>query len=38
MTAAAEWLRKADTDLDGARRALVPMPDPNLEDPIRLAS
>ena len=29
--AAAEWLRKAEIDLDGVRRALLPLPLPNLE-------
>lgn len=29
--AAAEWLRKAELDLDGVRRALLPVPHPNPE-------
>jgi HEPN domain-containing protein len=29
--AAAAWLRKAEIDLDGVRRALLPLPTPNLE-------
>jgi HEPN domain-containing protein len=29
--AAAEWLRKAETDLDGVRRSLMPVPRPNPE-------
>lgn len=28
---AVEWLRKVDVDLDGIRRALLPLPLPNLE-------
>jgi HEPN domain-containing protein len=31
MSAAAEWLRTAEVDLDGVRRALLPLPAPNLE-------
>lgn len=30
-TEADAWLRKADSDLDGVRRALLPLPDPNAE-------